>query len=367
MPTPLLLNPGPVTLTDRVRKALIAPDLCHREVEYATLQREVQAALLEVYGQSEGHLALLLAGSGTAAVEAMVGTFVPRDGRALVIANGVYGDRMAAMLTTQGKPPVILRAEWTAPFEVSAVEAALEAHPDITHVLAVHHETTTGRLNPIAELGTLCRRRGVKLLLDAVSSFGAEAIDFAGWNLEALAATANKCLHGAPGTAFVIAHEPAFERPSGATSVYLDLHRYRAGAASGEPPFTPAVPALHALKAALAEHAEAGGWEARRRLYRARSERVRSGLAALGIRDFLEDPAAYGASLTSYALPEGPSYEVLHDRLKAAGFVIYAGQGGFSGRIFRIATMGALTEGDLDRLLGAIATLLAEARAGSPA
>lgn len=363
MAAPLLLNPGPVTLTLRVRAALGRLDLCHREPEYAELQRAVQAALLDVYGSSEGYQALLLAGSGTAAVEAMVGTFVPKGARALVLANGVYGDRMAAMLEAQGKPPAVLRSAWTEAFDVAAVEAALDADPAIAYVLAVHHETTTGRLNPVAELGALCKRRGVRLLLDAVSSFGAEAVEFEAWNLEACAATANKCLHGAPGTAFVVAREAAFERPTGATSVYLDLHRYRAGAASGEPPFTPAIPSLHALAEALVEHAEAGGWRARQETYRARGERVRRGLQALGISDFLGDPAAYGAALTAYAMPPAPSYEVLHDRLKAEGFVIYAGQGGFAGRIFRIATMGDLTEADLDRLLTAISGVLAEARA----
>jgi 2-aminoethylphosphonate-pyruvate transaminase len=363
MTAPLLLNPGPVTLTARVRGALQRADLCHREIEYADLQREVQSALLAVYGKPAGYLALLLAGSGTAAVEAMVGTFVPRGGHALVLANGVYGDRMAAMLKAQGKAHTVLTSPWTEAFDLAAVDSALDANPAVTHILAVHHETTTGRLNPVAELGALCARRGVKLLLDAVSSFGAEAIAFAEWNLEALAATANKCLHGAPGTAFVIAREAAFdERPSGATSVYLDLHRYRAGAATGEPPFTPAVPSLYALDEALKEHAELGGWTARRDTYRTRGERVRLGLAALGIADFLADPAAYGAALTAYAMPEAPGYDVLHDRLKAAGFVIYAGQGGFAGRIFRIATMGDLTLADMDRLLEAIACVLTEAR-----
>src|SRR5262245_44304047 len=141
-PAPKLLNPGPVTLTSRVRAALTGVDLCHREPEFAALQAELRRRLIGVYPQAaRDYTALLLAGSGTAAVEAMVGTFVPRQGHALVVANGVYGERMAAMLTAQGKTAHTARAAWTEPMDLIAAERLLAAEPRITHVLAVQHET----------------------------------------------------------------------------------------------------------------------------------------------------------------------------------------------------------------------------------
>src|SRR5437773_630933 len=174
-----LLNPGPVTLTARVREALRGPDLCHREPEFAALQTEIRTRLVQVYPEAErDFVALLLTGSGTAAVEAMVGSLVPARGHVLVVANGVYGERMAAMLEMQGKVGHIAAAPWTEPINLTAAEKILVEYPQISHVLAVHHETTTGRLNDIEALGALCRQYGKALLLDAVSSFGGEEIDF---------------------------------------------------------------------------------------------------------------------------------------------------------------------------------------------
>src|SRR5262249_39470271 len=146
--------------------------------------------------------------------------------RALVVANGIYGERLATILQAQGKEHDIVRSAWTEPMNIEEVERRLAGDARFTHVLAVHHETTTGRLNDLAALGAICRRRGVALLVDGVSSFAGEPIDFEAWNIEAVAATANKCLHGVPGIAFVLARKRAFEeRVSGARCLYLDLFR----------------------------------------------------------------------------------------------------------------------------------------------
>jgi 2-aminoethylphosphonate-pyruvate transaminase len=218
-------------------------------------------------------------------------------------------------------------------------------------VLAVHHETTTGRLNRLDELGALCRAAGVPLLLDAVSSFGAESIDWSGWHVGAVASTANKCLHGVPGVAFVIADRALLHaRRGSAPSVYLDLQRYHAEQVTGDSPFTQAVHACFALDEALDELADEGGWRARRDRYRARSNRLRTGLASIGIDALL--PASDSASmLTAFRLPQGVTYRALHDRLKDAGYVIYAGQQRLADSIFRIATMGAIQDTDLDRVV----------------
>ncbi len=355
-----LLNPGPVTLTPRVREALVRGDLCHREPEFADLQLDVRARLERVYPEAAStHRAVLLTGSGTAAVEAMVGSCVPRGGRALVVANGVYGDRMAAMLAAQGKEAVMASADWLQPMDLAAAEKALASDPAITHVLAVQHETTTGRRNDIAALGALCTKYGRPMLLDAVSSFGAEPIDFEAWGVEAAAATANKCLHGVPGVSFVLVREAVLTgRASGATSVYLDLHRHWKEQPRGWSPFTQSVQCMFALQEALAEFEEAGGWQARAATYATRARQVRTVLSALGVELFLADgPTASSDILTAFAVPSWVSYDTLHDRLKDAGFIIYAGQGPYLGKMFRIAVMGDLSPADLDTLgatLGAI-------------
>ena len=347
----ILLNPGPVTLTERVRNALLRPDQCHREQDFADLVLRIRHGLEAVYDERPaGHDAVLVSGSGTCAVEAMVASLVPREGTALVAANGVYGERIATMLAAQGKAHDVVLSDWLEPIDVAGVRAALEAKR-FTAVIAVHHETTTGRLNQLHELGHTCRGAGVPLLLDAVSSFGAEAIDWTGWHLGAVAATANKCLHGVPGLAFVMADRALLDARRGSSpSVYLDLQRYHAEQATGFSPFTPAVHACFALDEALEELADEGGWQARGTLYRRRTGRIRQGLDAAGIHALL--PATESASmLTAFRLPAGVSYATLHDRLKRAGYVIYAGQGRLAGGIFRIATMGAIDDSDLDRVI----------------
>ena len=213
-----------------------------------------------------------------------------------------------------------------------------------------------GRLNDLRALGNLCRQHGVKLLVDAVSSFGAEPLDFADESLAALAATANKCLHGVPGVAFAIVRRRALERAASRT-YYLDLARAAAAQDRRDTPFTPAVQAYYALVEALREHAQEGGWLARHRRYAALAEQVRAGLARLDVATVLP-PEESSVVLRSYRVPAGSSYARLHDGLKARGFVIYAGQGNLSEKLFRISTMGDVSAADMDRLLECCGELL---------
>ncbi len=353
----LLLNPGPVTLSERVRRSMLQPDLCHREGEFFDLQDEVRQGLLDVYGLSpETWAAVLMTASGTGAVESMVAALVPARGRLLIAENGVYGERIAQMCTQYSIPHERVVGDWMQPIDPDAVARRLsDPAAGFTHLAMVHHETTTGRLNDLKPLTGLCRKHGIGLLLDAVSSFGAEAIDFGDESLFAVAATANKCLHGVPGAAFVIARRDALEQAASRT-YYLDLRRLMRMQEARNTPFTPAVHAYYALREALREFAETGGRVARHRRYAALAERVRTGLMELGIAGVLP-PEQSSVVLRSYFLPPALSYEGLHDALKSEGFVIYAGQGGLATTLFRISTMGELVDADMQRLLTCFAGL----------
>ena len=351
----LLLNPGPVTLSPRVRRSLLQPDLCHRESEFYDLQDEARQRLLAVYALDPAvWSAVLLTGSGTAAVESMVASLVPDQGRLLIVENGVYGERIAAMARVYRIACDVVSHDWMAAPDLDAIAARLDAARDadarFTHVAVVHHETTTGRLNDLAALAAVCRARDVRLLVDAVSSFGAEAIDFDG--IEAVAATANKCLHGVPGASFVVVRGDALARGA-SRAYYLDLTRTATLQARRGTPFTPAVHAYYALVEALREFDDAGGRAARHARYAALAEQLRVGLAVSGIEAVLP-PDESSVVLRAYRLPNGATYEALHDALKTRGFVIYAGQGGLARSLFRLSTMGDLDEGDMERLLGAI-------------
>jgi 2-aminoethylphosphonate-pyruvate transaminase len=361
----ILLNPGPVTLSDRVRSALTSGDWCHREPEFAALTREINTEIARIYpAMQDGFESVFMTASGTGAVEGMLACFAPETGGTLVVANGVYGERMAGMLAAHGRPHELIKSEWTAPLDVAAVRKALDANPAITHVATVHHETTTGRLNDLDALGVVCVERGLSLLLDGVSSFGAEAIDPAGWNLAAVAGTANKCLHGVPGLSFVVARRDLWTpRAKPATgSVYLDLFSYYAGQhGEGFSPFTQSIQVAFALREALKELAEAGGREARHDLYRVRAQRIHAALTAENVSALLAD-ADCSTVLRSYHLPDGVTYPELHDALKKEGFIIYAGQGGLDGRIFRVAVMGDIRDSELDELCAVLKSNLQKRR-----
>jgi 2-aminoethylphosphonate-pyruvate transaminase len=354
----ILLNPGPVCLSERVRRALLGPDLCHREPEFAELQERVRTQLLDVYElDAERWTVVLLGGSGTSAVEAMLASLVPRDGRLLVLANGVYGERIEAIAQIHGIRTHAVRSSWDRACSGEALASALAEQRDVTHVAVVHHETTTGRLNALEPLAELCRHSGVALLVDAVSSFGAEDLAFDPWGITACVGTANKCLHGIPGLAFVIVQRAALA--TGCTpprTLSLDLVQHHAEQERRSTLFTPPVPAFYALSEALRELAERGGRSARRARYAELAERVRDGLAKLGIDPFV--PAREcSAVLRSYRLPTGLGYAALHDELKKRGFVIYAGQRGLESELFRVSTIGEISDDDIVRLLAAFAEI----------
>ncbi|HEX3912587.1 MAG TPA: 2-aminoethylphosphonate aminotransferase [Steroidobacteraceae bacterium] len=356
----LLLNPGPVSLSERVRQSLLRPDLCHRESEFFDLQDEVRSRLLSTY-ELDAALwnAVLMTASGTAAVESMVAALVPPDGRLLIVENGVYGERIAQICARYGIAHERMVGDWMQAPERAAIEQRLAsqgASRAFSHVALVHHETTTGRLNDLRSLLDLCGQYGARLLVDGVSSFGAEAIDFADAALAAVAATANKCLHGVPGAAFVLARRSDLQGAVSRT-YYLDLGRLARLQDERNTPFTPAVHAYYALAEALREYAEQGGRSARYQRYAAFAEQVRSGFADLGIACAIP-PAESSVVLRAYRLPDGISYLRLHDALKRDGFVIYAGQGNLSNSLFRISTMGNLNAGDIDRLLQCFERLL---------
>ena len=346
----LLMNPGPVTLTERVRNSLLQTDLCHRENEFFDLQNEARTRLLDVYSLAPADWsAVLMTGSGTAAVESMVAALVPENGKLLVIENGVYGERITQIASQYRIAHEVVKHDWMDAPDLTRIAATLDADRAFTHVAVIHHETTTGRLNDLRALAALCRERGVRMLVDGVSSFGAEEIDFADPAIAAVAATANKCLHGVPGAAFVIVRRDALAQAASRT-YYLDLGRLARLQDQRNTPFTPSVHAYYALVEALRELSDEGGWRARHARYAALAEQARAGLAARGIASVLP-PQQSSVVLRAYELPTGIAYDLLHDALKARGFVIYAGQGGLSAHLFRISTMGNIHAPDIDRLL----------------
>ncbi len=349
----ILLNPGPVTLSAGVREAATGIDLCHRETEFFDLQDRLRSGLLNIYGlDHDSWSAIMIGGSGTTAMEAMVTSLVPSHAHVLVIENGVYGERLSRLAAIHGISAKSLNHAWTESWGFDEIAKALESGT-FTHVFAVHHETTTGRLNDVRALAKLCEQAGCDLLLDAVSSFGAEQIPFSSPALVACAATANKCLHGITGLCFVICRAEALEAIDEPRTLTLHLPLWAAHQARQSTPFTPSVNAMLALDQALRELEQQGGWKARQARYRQLAETVADELKGLGIESLLPQGVS-SCVLRAYLLPEGITYDEFHADLGQHGFVIYSGQGSLASSIFRISTMGAIEDEDMERFISAL-------------
>jgi 2-aminoethylphosphonate-pyruvate transaminase len=349
----ILLNPGPVNVTPRVTAALGRGDICHREPECAELLARIRTRLLEAFAPGGEFAAVLLTGSGTAAVEAAVTSVCSERGRLIVVSNGVYGERIAAMAAAARVAHTVVASEWTSSPDLGALEALLHA-PDVEAVAVVHHETTTGLLNPIREVARRARAHGKLVLVDAVSGLAGDALDPADCDL--IVGTGGKCIQAFPGIAFVLAREDVLVRLAAhpPRSLYLSLGTY----VRQPMPFTPAVQVAYALDEAPAELLEetVDGRIAR---YAAAATHLREGFARLGLACVLPPPLRSN-TITSLRFPAGRTYAELHDALKERGFVIYEGQGWFAREAFRVANMGALTRDDLDRFLAALAEVLGD-------
>jgi 2-aminoethylphosphonate-pyruvate transaminase len=350
----ILLNPGPVNVSPRVTAALARGDLCHREPECAELLDRIRRRLVEAFAPRGGFAAVLVTGSGTAALEMAVTSVLSPTGRLVVVANGVYGERIAEMAAAAGLSHVVVAGEWTRAPDLAAVERAI-AEPAVEAVAMVHHETTTGLLNPVAAVGALARRHRKLLLVDSVSGLAGDALDVETAGVDLVVGTANKCIQGVPGMAFVLVRTDVLERlvRHPRRSVYLSLATY----ARHPMPFTPAVQAAYAFDEALAELLEEGVATRLARYARAAAQ-LRAGFARLGL-ELVLPPELRSSSITSLRLPEGRTYRELHDALKARGFVVYEGQGRLAGDVFRVANMGHLTPADFDGFLTALGRVLA--------
>jgi 2-aminoethylphosphonate-pyruvate transaminase len=356
----ILLNPGPANTSRRVREALVTPDLCHREPEFFEVMRECRTRLVSVLGAGAGTTAILFTGSGTAAVEAAVCSAVPRAGRLLVVNNGVYGDRLARIAAAHGIGAEMLKYDVVTPVPPADVEAVLRAHADITHVALIHHETTTGLLNPVADVARVAARAGRRVIVDAMSSLFGEPLDVTADGIDFVMASANKCLQGIPGVSFVLARRTAVEALKGRPprSVYLDLYNHWATQEQDNTPFTPAVQVLHAMREALVE-LEEEGVKARIERYAENAAVLRQGMTRLGF-SILVPEGARSTILTTFRLLPGLTYEPLHDAMKRRGFIIYAGQGDIRTYAFRVSNMGTLTPHEMRAVVAAFTDVLRE-------
>jgi 2-aminoethylphosphonate-pyruvate transaminase len=362
-PAYTLLNPGPVNTTSGVKSALIHHDVCHRDSNFSELLVSLTGKLRRIFRGSPEHSVHVLTGSGTAAMECAIASTVPRDRKILVIDNGAFGERLYEIARLHEMDVVHLRYAWGDQVDPADVERAFEENPDIAVVTMTHHETSVGLLNPIGAVGALCRRYDALFLVDAVSSLGAEDIDMARDQIDIAWASANKCLHAISGVGFLCVSDrvwPKIELVKPRT-YYLDLKRYRRYMDElAQTPFTPAVSNYFALDQACSEFL-ADGHARRFAMYRERNQRMRTGLAALGMASFTRTGRESHSVLTC-CVPAGIAFEDLYERLKRRGYIVYACKDVLADRFMQVANMGDLPLERIDAFLVAVREVIAELR-----
>lgn len=358
----ILLNPGPVNVSERVRQALLKPDICHRESEFNDLVEGIQDKLVRAFAPAGGYLPILITGSGTAAVEAAVTSCLPPGRRILVIKNGVYSQRIATIAAAHKMQNMDIAGEWDQRFDTETVPVALRQNKAIEVVAVVHHETATGLVNPVKEIGAIAKKAGRVLLVDGVSSLAGEELDFVSSNVGLIVGSSGKCIQGFPGVGFVMVRRDIMEQmvTYEQRSVYFHLPTYYKHLEEGSVPFTPAVQLYYAFDEALSELLEEGVPNRIAR-YRKAARLIRNRMRAIRVKFFLREPL-WSNTLTALNLPDGVHYDHLHGLLKERGYIIYAGQAQLAEKLFRVANMGALTEANITGFLDAFEEALPEAR-----
>ena len=358
----LLLTPGPLTTSPGVRQAMLR-DCCTWDDDYKRLTNEIRERLVRLATPSDAFTCVLMQGSGTFVVESVLGSTVPRNGKLLIINNGAYGARMALIATRIGLAHDELRFGETEPAAPDRVARQLDADPAITHVALVHCETTTGMLNPAAEVGAEVSRRGRHLIVDAMSSFGGVPLSMESLHADYLVSSANKCIQGTPGFGFVVARRSHLERTAGwARSLSLDLFdQWREmEQGGGKWRFTSPTHVVRAFQKALDELDAEGGVMRRFERYRENQRRLVAGMTALGFRPLL--PATlHSPIITAFCYPASDGFDFgrFYAGLKRRRFVIYPGKLSLT-ETFRIGTIGHVFPDDIDRLLEAVAETATE-------
>jgi len=368
---PLLLTPGPLTTSTAVKQAMVH-DWGSRDAEFLRINRMVLDRIVELAGGEGTHVTVPMQGSGTFAVEAMITSFVPRDGKLLVLINGAYGQRAKKIAEIAGRAVATYETPEDTPPDLALLDGMLAKDRAITHVFAVHCETTSGILNPIEQISKLVVEKfGRHLLVDAMSAFGALEIDARKVFYDAMAASSNKCLEGVPGLGFVVCCKEALSRCKGnATTLVLDLYEQAENfAKTGQYRFTPPIHVIVALGKAIEEHAAEGGVAGRGRRYRENAKVLIDGMRAMGFRTLLGEKLQ-APIIVTFHMPTDPKFVFQHfyDGLKDRGYVIYPGKLTVADS-FRIGCIGRLYPDDMKGALAAVREVLDEMRVsnGGPA
>lgn len=346
----ILLNPGPATTTDTVKMAQVVPDICPREKEFVAVMKDLEQDLVKiVHGDPQSYTAVLFCGSGTICMDVCLNSLLPENKKILIINNGAYSSRAAEICEYYQLPHINMKLPIDRQPDLALIEQTLRDNPDVALVYTTHHETGTGLLNPIGEIGALVHKYHMLFVVDTTSTYAMRPINVTEDHIDFCMASAQKGIMGMTGLSYVVGRKSAIEASAAypKRSYYCNLYmQYEYFKQHGEMHFTPPVQVIYAARQALKEYFEEGEtakWERHGRVFGA----IRNGLEELGFRIFI--PKEAEAGLVAAALyPNDPNwdFEKIHDYCYAKGFTIYPGKVEKKG-MFRLCALGAIDEGDI--------------------
>jgi 2-aminoethylphosphonate-pyruvate transaminase len=352
---PWLLTPGPLTTSLSIKQAMLH-DWGSRDAAFIDMTARVRNRLIELLGADDDYVCVPLQGSGTFVVEAAISTMLPRDGKLLVLINGAYGHRMVKICDYLGRASVTLETAEDVPSDVAALDALLQSDPSITHVAAVHCETTSGILNPISEIAACVKKHDRSLLIDSMSAFGALPLDAATVPFDAVVASSNKCIEGVPGIGFAVFRKSALGQCKGnCHSLSLDLYdQWQVLEGNGQWRFTPPTHVLAAFDQALREHEEEGGVDGRGGRYSKNCRALIDGMKKMGFAPLLSDNLQ-APIIVTFHMPADPAFdfEDFYRRVGEKGFLLYPGKLTVA-PTFRIGCIGRLGLEQINAALDAI-------------
>lgn len=345
----ILLNPGPATTSDSVKYAQVVSDICPREEEFTQVMEEVRKSLVKIAQGDENYACILFFGSGTAAMDSVINSVV-HDKKILIINNGAYGERFVQIAKSYGIDYVELKFDMHEEIDVSKIEEKIKKDKEIGYVAMVHHETTTGILNPVKEIGDICKKYSCVFIVDTVSSFAGVPFSVKDCNMDFIMSTSNKCIQAVPGVCCVIAKKIELNKlkKKKKRSFYLDLYdQYEYFEKKKQTRFTAPVHAIYSLRQAIKELFEEGGVEGRYRRYCKNYEVLIKGLKELGFKP-MHDEKFHSKISTTVLEPKNLqiNFKELHDRMYERGFTIYPNKVGDKNSI-RFANMGDINSEDI--------------------
>jgi len=355
-----LFTPGPITTSMATKEAMLH-DWGSRDASFIQTNVRVRERLLDLVDAAQTHVCVPVQGSGTFAIEATLGTMIKKTDKALVLINGAYGKRIARILKILDRPFDVIETPEDVPNDVTLLKTKIQNDPTITHIIAVHCETTSGILNPIEEISRITANSGRKLIIDAMSSFGALPLSNNNIQFEAVVASSNKCLEGVPGLGFALIEKQALERTEGnSPSLCLDLYdQWKSMEANDQWRFTPPTHVIAALDSALDQLVNEGGRLGRQQRYQNNCTLLVKGMRALGFETLLPDNLQ-APIIVTFKTPSDPDFEfeAFYSALKQLGYVIYPGKLTVVDS-FRIGCIGQVGEEQILGLLDAV-NILAE-------